>query len=564
MSCSLIEAKFQLLDRAIEMLSISMNRISPRIASSEELRKLVAAQKLASPKKPIQDGAKTTSDRVYSCIENNKNQREKNIFEKKAKNCQSKPRDLNGRRDRSQGSNNLKWIDLNQKDSKKPSTRKDFDFVEMGERIKRLSHEVPRSNLLDQDRKYGQGLSLLEKRISNQKNDDDRNDSVSFRATSHSARPPAKRSIGYHFRKNETFLATRCRSAAMCTPSTHQSENYFIPTASRFATTEFTSQRENHHQRPRTATGESSDHDHKTTTARTVPLRPDHVIIPGESISQSQSNFGSRVHDPTFYMLELRLIHPSCLTNWRFQASFTNVSMIPYQTVFLDDLMTDDENCLLFNSMQPGSALSRRFNPFMYFPGLNQPSDLYGHVMNIVVTSLHPVTCIVINTTVQFTRYRDEAVVEPSIKLNREHLEAEKTPNAKVLIVQSKRSSSAPLLSSRRIKVSCSHTRKIPRPPCQNKTFEASTDGTEAQQYTSWVVSQPNELSTIAEPTALDKVTTLRLVESRPPSPTTIASNTKEATWSLQKPLGTIDSKKMQLQRLRANIRKEMSKHVSL
>jgi hypothetical protein len=44
MSCSLIEAKFQVLDRTIKLLSKSKRLRTPKVASSEQLRELVGAQ----------------------------------------------------------------------------------------------------------------------------------------------------------------------------------------------------------------------------------------------------------------------------------------------------------------------------------------------------------------------------------------------------------------------------------------------------------------------------------------------------------------------------------------
>ncbi|RLN86690.1 hypothetical protein BBJ28_00013386 [Nothophytophthora sp. Chile5] len=83
----------------------------------------------------------------------------------------------------------------------------------------------------------------------------------------------------------------------------------------------------------------------------------------------------SKVDDPSFYSLEVRLNHTETLALWRFQAAFTDISVRPSKTVILDDL------------------------------------TLYGHVLRIIVTSLHPVTRIVVNTSVQFTRSPDEAAV---------------------------------------------------------------------------------------------------------------------------------------------------------
>lgn len=45
-----------------------------------------------------------------------------------------------------------------------------------------------------------------------------------------------------------------------------------------------------------------------------------------------------KADDLSFYMLELRLVHPEPLTEWRFQASFADTSVIPARTVILDDL----------------------------------------------------------------------------------------------------------------------------------------------------------------------------------------------------------------------------------
>ncbi|KAF1778593.1 Ankyrin repeat-containing domain [Phytophthora cactorum] len=71
MSCSLIEAKFQVLDRTIKMLSKSKKLRTPRVASSDQLRELVETQKptsLLPTIKPVKDVVVTRSNQTQSSI----------------------------------------------------------------------------------------------------------------------------------------------------------------------------------------------------------------------------------------------------------------------------------------------------------------------------------------------------------------------------------------------------------------------------------------------------------------------------------------------------------------
>ncbi|EEY58271.1 uncharacterized protein PITG_00915 [Phytophthora infestans T30-4] len=239
-------------------------------------------------------------------------------------------------------------------------------------------------------------------------------------------------------------------------------------------------------------------------------------------------------------MLELRLVHPEPLTNWRFQASFTDTSVDPSKTVILDDLTADNDNCLLFDDprLAHGSTSSRFFNPFLYFPGLSRPSDLYGHVLRIVVTSLQPVTRIVINTSVQFTQFPDEAVVKPPVQSIQQHSEAVATQSTN-LHAPARRHRSAP--------------------PAQNNKNEASTSSLAMDQCNPWSSSEQYDIDIgDRRDSMLEQMFTLELDEPRPPSPTTPTkeSPTNEiVSCSPQTPIATIDKKKMQLHHLRANIR---------
>ncbi|KAL3669747.1 hypothetical protein V7S43_005128 [Phytophthora oleae] len=243
-------------------------------------------------------------------------------------------------------------------------------------------------------------------------------------------------------------------------------------------------------------------------------------------------------------MLELRLVHPEPLTNWRFQASFTDTSVNPSKTVILDALTADDENCLLFDDPQApeGSVSSRYFNPFWYFQGLSRPSDLYGHVLRIIVTSLQPVTRIVINTSVQFTRFPDEAIVEPSVQSILQHSEA---AAASLVRVPSRRNSA----SSRKPKLPRPR-KKTPRPQNNN---EASTSSLAMDQCSPWASSEHEDNS------MLQQMFKLQLDEPQATNSPRTGPTAEHLDRSPRLPMATIDKKKMQLELLRANIRREMS-----
>ncbi|KAF1778589.1 Histone-fold [Phytophthora cactorum] len=341
-------------------------------------------------------------------------------------------------------------------------------------------------------------------------------------------------------------------------------KNWFAPSAVGITETAPKTKRKN---RPRTAIGKHMKENQKSVEPPSPP-RPEVEPTPrsvevevapdweGKS-SPPVPNPVPNADDPSFYMLELRLVHPEPLMNWRFQASFTDTSVDPPKTVILDDLTADDENCLLFDDprLAQGSTPSRYFNPFLYFPGLSRPSDLYGHALRIIVTSLQPVTRIVINTSVQFTRFPDEAVVKPPVQSIRQH--SENVDN--YLRVLPRRNRSASSASRRGVKVSKLGKKKTPRPPPQNTNHESSTSSLAMDQCNPWSSSEQNDIDADDhQDSMLKQVFTLQLDEPRPPSPTTPtrkSPTTENLGRSPRTPMATIDKKKMQLQRLRANIR---------
>ncbi|OWZ12219.1 Nuclear transcription factor Y subunit [Phytophthora megakarya] len=254
-------------------------------------------------------------------------------------------------------------------------------------------------------------------------------------------------------------------------------------------------------------------------------------------------------------MLELRLVNPEPLTGWKFQASFTDTSVSSPKTIILDDLTVDDENCLLFDNAQPaqGPASSRYFNPFLYFTGLCRPSDLYGHVLRIIVTSIKPVTRIVINTAVQFTHSSDEPAAVQLVQSTRQHPETTAKNFLRATVGRSKSASSA---SRRRI----SKPRKkktVKHSPSNN--HEISTTSLAMDQCSPWVSSDQDELVNNTHSSVVEQVYTLHLEEPRSPSPAVTPrggpTTDHRCRTSHQQPLPTIDKKKMELQRLRANMR---------
>ncbi|POM59334.1 hypothetical protein PHPALM_31952 [Phytophthora palmivora] len=254
-------------------------------------------------------------------------------------------------------------------------------------------------------------------------------------------------------------------------------------------------------------------------------------------------------------MLELRLVHPEPLTDWRFQASFTDTSMSPSKTVILDDLTADHENCLLFDNAQSaeGPTSSRNFNPFLYFPGLHRPSDLYGHVLRIIVTSIKPVTRIVINTSVQFTRFPDEPVVKPPVQSIRQHSEAVAIQEAaNFLRASARRSYSASSASRRRL--SKPRKKKTVKPPPPNN-HEVSTTSLAMDQCSPWISSDLDDMEDNTQSSVLEQVNTLQLEEPPPAVSPRVGPSAEYLTQSPQQPMATVDKKKMELHRLRTNMR---------
>ncbi|KAL4163614.1 hypothetical protein KRP22_005042 [Phytophthora ramorum] len=218
----------------------------------------------------------------------------------------------------------------------------------------------------------------------------------------------------------------------------------------------------------------------------------------------------------------------------------------------------DEENCLLFDGPQTvrDAVSSRYFNPFLYFPGLNRPSDLYGHVLRIIVTSLQPVTRIVINTSVQFTRFPDEAVVEPPIDPVRTNAADAVKQEANLLRVLTRRNNSASSASRRRKQISKPRP-KEPRTALKSNN-EDSTASLAMDQCNPWSSSGQEDFNSDASSGLLEQMLPLHLDEPRPPSPPASPRKGPTTDHLNQSPMTTIDKKKMQLQRLRANIRREM------
>ncbi|ETL97095.1 hypothetical protein L917_05553 [Phytophthora nicotianae] len=512
MSCSLIEAKFQALDRTIKMLSKSKNHRTPGVASSEQLRELVETKptSLLPTIKLVKDLEVTRSNQPHSRTNRKSRSLPNTAREEKSekKSEQWPPRPSTGRRYSRQSAAKVsteKWVDPKQK---------------RAEQLLQDTWNVPRSKLLNDN--Y---------RDENQEQD----------------------SNPYEERVQDELSSNQI----------HDDLDWFSPSAVETAPK---TKRKN---RPRTAIGKGSKDNKKSVEPPSPPrpeVEPTPKLVQVEVISEPDRKYPPAVpkaDDPTFYMLELRLDHPEPLANWRFQASFTDTSVDPSKTVILDDLMADGENCLLFDDprLPPGSTPSRFFNPFLYFPGLTRPSDLYGHVLRIIVTSLRPVTRTVINTSVQFTYSPDEAVVKPPVQSIRQRSENVATQDVRVLPQRNRSASSA---SRRGVKVSKVQQKKTPR-LLQNNNHESSTSSLAMDQCNPWSSSEQNDTDADDHQAyTLGQMFTLYLDEPRPPSPTTPTRKDpipENLTRSPQTPIATIDKKKMQLQSLRASMRREMSEH---
>ncbi|KAE9043721.1 hypothetical protein PR001_g5665 [Phytophthora rubi] len=231
-----------------------------------------------------------------------------------------------------------------------------------------------------------------------------------------------------------------------------------------------------------------------------------------------------------------------------------------------DTWHVDEDNFLLFDASQTANfpVPSRYFNPFVYFPGLRQPSDLYGHVLRIMVTSIKPVTRIVINTSVQFTRTPDEAVVEPSADSIRKHSETVASQEASLLKVLTRRNSSTTSIARRRRKKTPKGKPRVKQlKPDLESYHDASTASLAMDQCSPWSARDQDDPNSTDTPTSsmLEQMFKLQLEESRSLSPNASPRNGPTAEnlgKSPRLPMTTIDKKKMQLQHMRASMRREM------
>lgn len=164
-------------------------------------------------------------------------------------------------------------------------------------------------------------------------------------------------STGLQPKQSKVHLSVRCRSASL-NSSDYQARNWFVPSALE------ANQRAAKPKRkiPRQHSVITTRNYLKQKTKPTKPPAPprakpqpkpkrNEVEIAGESIEKRQARAPKaeepakedplsmpKADDLSFYMLELRLVHPEPLTEWRFQASFADTSVIPARTVILDDL----------------------------------------------------------------------------------------------------------------------------------------------------------------------------------------------------------------------------------
>ncbi|KAG7387596.1 hypothetical protein PHYPSEUDO_013990 [Phytophthora pseudosyringae] len=583
MSCSLIEAKFQVLDRTIKMLSKSKSLRTPRVASSEQLRELVETQKptsLLPTINPVRGVVVTRSKQANPSIDRASRSQPNTAREQKSER-RLPPRPSTGRRESYEDSTARlpdKWVDPKQK---RVEQLLQDTYHEIGSAVnwgRNANPEAPLSKLLSgslRDERHEQDSMSCEE--DHHDNNQACNDPETFNAAVHNALPPPKRpltSYGLQPKKSKAYLSTRCRSASFMR-SDPQPKNWFAPSAVGTAETSLRppkAKRKNCRQRPVTDI-EKQTKQHQMDVKPPSPPRPEEVEptrrpvaleVTGESEGKCPPPVSiptlAPQDDPSFYMLELRLVHPEPLTDWRFQATFTDTSVTPSRTVILDDLAADDDNCLVFDNSQsaPGPVSSRYFNPFLYFPGLRRPSDLYGHVLSIIVTSLQPVTRTVINTSVQFTRFPDEAPVQST----RQHSEAVAAQETSLLRVRPQRNRSASSASRRKPNL---RKKQTPRPPPQTSStnnHDVSTTSLAMDQCSPWSSGDQGGADIDAQSSVVETVAALQLDEPRSPSPTAsprTSQTTEHMGTSPRLPMTTIDKKKMQLQRLRANIRKEMT-----
>ncbi|KAE9010816.1 hypothetical protein PF011_g9653 [Phytophthora fragariae] len=466
MSCSLIEAKFQVLDRTIKMMSKSKSLRTPRVASSEQLREIVETQKptaLLPTLKPIRGAVVTRSQQSHV------NPR---------KTSRSQPN--TSRDEKSERPD--KWVDPKQQRTEQllQDTWHEIESaINWSRALDSPSREGLRSRLLDesvhhqhQERDLDVSVNIAQDQAQYSDNQT-YEDSDSSSTAVHDAMPPPKRpltSTGLQPKKSKAHLNVRCRSASF-NSSDYQSRNWFVPSV-------------------------SEDSQRATEPKRKV----------------------------------------------------------------------DEDNFLLFDASQTANfpVPSRYFNPFVYFPGLRQPSDLYGHVLRIMVTSIKPVTRIVINTSVQFTRTPDEAVVEPSADSIRKHSETVASQEASLLKVLTRRNSSTTSIARRRRKKTPKGKPRVKQlKPDLESYHDASTASLAMDQCSPWSARDQDDPNSTDTPTSsmLEQMFKLQLEESRSLSPNASPRNGPTAEnlgKSPRLPMTTIDKKKMQLQHMRASMRREM------
>jgi hypothetical protein len=184
--------------------------------------------------------------------------------------------------------------------------------------------------------------------------------------------------------------------------------------------------------------------------------------------------------------------------------------------------------------------------------GVILPFQLYGHVLRIIVTSIRPVTRIVINTSVQFTLSPDEAAVEPPEPPARQHFEAVAKQEASLLRVLTKRNN-APSAAPRRRKAS--KPRPKAKQPTESNNHNVSTASLAMDECSPWTASEPDDQDVDGPASMLGPMLSLQLEDSRPLSPSASPRKGPTAEHVGRSPTATIDKKKMQLQRLRAHIR---------
>ncbi|DAZ93066.1 TPA: hypothetical protein N0F65_008860, partial [Lagenidium giganteum] len=415
--------KFQVLDHTIRQLSKASNR--PRLASADQLRALVSSHRLNDAIAKAQDkhappsssSRATGSNRVGSA---NRHGPRKGSQRRLSTSMQIKEIDwMDPKYERAQQILQDTWKCLEQEiESAMAGTTGDRSPNNSDKRtddasapamrlpVDRIDINTPDSAQVDAEKTGEKHSSRLQER----------------QQTPRSA-PPARTTA------QDKPVAVRCGSADPQSRA-KQHRNWFVRLNEERASSSHKEKRKskaNHHSglsQTSASDEHQKPHTHPQSRSPSKQQQPELEPTSNKSLQKlgPEDDAGdSRMDDHTFYYLEVRLDHPTPLTKWRFQASFTDLTEPSQPSVVVNNLEVDRENCLLFQEHGDNNARSRFFDPLQHFTHVKRPRDLYGHSMRIYVCSTRPVQRLVINTVVQF-RLEDfqnsgaDSIVSPSTK----------------------------------------------------------------------------------------------------------------------------------------------------